>query len=119
MSSRLVSRQYRALSAICDTFCPSGDGLPRASELGVPDAVVEAVARNPRRSERQQLAALLSLWDTPVLAAVAGAGFHRFSSLSAEERERVLLSWSNSPLPQRRAVFEALRRASLLFYYML
>jgi long-chain-alcohol oxidase len=119
MSSRLVSRQYRALSEICDAFCPSGDGLPSATELGVPAAVVEAVARNPRRSERQQLAALLSLWDTPGLGAVSGAGFKRFSDLPREERERVLLRWGDSRVVQQRSVFQALRKAALLFYYML
>src|SRR5437764_402081 len=119
MSSWLVSRQYRALSEICDAFCPSGDGLPSATELGVPGAVVEAVARNPRRSERQQLAALLSLWDTAALGGVSGAGFKRFSALSREERERVLLRWGDSRVVQQRAVFQALRKAALLFYYML
>ena len=119
LGARLVDRQYRALSQICDAFCPSGNGLPSASELGVPDAVVEAVGRNPRRPERQQLAALLSLWDTPVMGAVGGAGPRRFSDLAPAERERVLLSWADSPLPQRRAVFQALRKAALLFYYML
>jgi indolepyruvate decarboxylase len=51
MSGRLVQRQHRALSEICDAFCPSGDGVPSASALGVPDAVVEAVAAqaSPRR----------------------------------------------------------------------
>jgi choline dehydrogenase-like flavoprotein len=77
------------------------------------------VARNPRRSERRQLAALLSLWDSPLLGAVGGAGLRRFSSLPPDERERVLLAWGESPLPQRRAVFQALRKASLVFYYML
>lgn len=31
----------------------------------------------------------------------------------------MLLSWADSRLPQRRAVFEALRKGALLFYYML
>ena len=31
----------------------------------------------------------------------------------------MLLSWADSRLPQRRAVFEALRKGTLLFYYML
>lgn len=39
--------------------------------------------------------------------------------MAPEEREAVLLSWANSRLPQRRAVFQALRKATLLFYYML
>ena len=115
----LTLRQLTALQDICDAFCPSGNGTPSARELGVAEAVLEAVSLNPRASERKQLAALLSLWDTPALGAVGGAGFQRFSALTPEERERVLLSWGDSRLPQRRAVFEALRKGSLLFYYML
>jgi choline dehydrogenase-like flavoprotein len=115
----LTPRQRKALEDICDTFCPSGDGAPTARELGVAEAMLEAVSLNPRASERQQLASLLSLWDSPVLGAVGGAGLKRFSALTPEERERLLLSWADSRLPQRRAVFEALRKGSLLFYWML
>ena len=115
----LNPRQRQALQDICDTFCPTAEGLPSARELGVPDALLGAVALNPRESERKQFATLLSLWDTPALGALGGAGFRRFSALGAEERERLLLAWADSRLPQRRAVFEALRKGTLLFYYML
>ena len=115
----LNPRQRQALQDICDTFCPTEEGLPSARELGVPDALLGAVALNPRESERKQFATLLSLWDTPALGALGGAGFKRFSALGAEEREQLLLAWADSRLPQRRAVFEALRKGTLLFYYML
>src|SRR5947209_1536349 len=115
----LSPRQLTALQDICDAFCPSGNGTPTARELGVAEAVLEAVSLNPRASERKQLASLLSLWDTPGLGAVGGAGLRRFSALTPEERERLLLTWGDSRLPQRRAVFEALRKGALLFYYML
>ena len=39
------ARQNRALAAICDAFAPGIDGLPPASELGVPGAVADAVER--------------------------------------------------------------------------
>jgi long-chain-alcohol oxidase len=115
----LTPRQRRALEEICDAFCPAGNGAPPARELGVADALLAAVSLNPRESERKQLAMLLSLWDTPPLTALGGAGFKRFSSLSSEEKEQVLLSWGESKSPQRRAVFQALRKGALLFYYML
>ena len=53
----LNPRQRRALEQICDAFCPSGDSLPSARELGVADALVEAIKKNPRAMERRQLAA--------------------------------------------------------------
>src|SRR5437660_12182531 len=114
----LPSGARKALDSICDTFCPSGDGLPSASELGVPDALLEALERNPRRAERDALARLLALWDTPLMTAITGGGPRKFSALPAERREKVLRSWSDSRLAQRRAVFQALRKAALIFYWM-
>ncbi|MGI8863789.1 MAG: GMC family oxidoreductase N-terminal domain-containing protein [Solirubrobacteraceae bacterium] len=114
----LTPRQHRALEDICDAFCPSGNGAPTARELGVADALLSAIALNPRESERKQLATLLSLWDTRALGAVGGAGLRRFSTLSQQEQERVLLAWGDSRAPQRRAVFQALRKGALMFYYM-
>jgi choline dehydrogenase-like flavoprotein len=115
----LTPRQHRALEEICDAFCPSGDGVPTARELGVADALLQAVSLNPRESERKQLAMLLTLWDTPALGALGGTGFKRFSSLPPHDKENVLLAWADSRSPQRRAVFQALRKGALLFYYML
>jgi long-chain-alcohol oxidase len=111
--------QRQALEEICDVFCPPPNGTPTARDLGVANALLDAVALNPRTSERRQLAALLSLWDSQLLGALGGAGLHRFSSLPREQREHVLLSWADSRSPQRRAVFQALRKGVLLFYYML
>jgi choline dehydrogenase-like flavoprotein len=115
----LTARGRRALEAICDTFAPGGDGLPSASALGVPDALLAAVAANPRGAERKLTARLLELWDSRTLGALTGAGFHRFSELDSERREGALLSWADSRLGQRRAAFQALRKGILLMYYML
>ncbi len=113
----LSERQRLALGAICDTFCPTGDGLPSCQELGVVDAIVAAVSA-ARPAEQQQLAALLSAWDTRVMGAIGGGGLTRFSAMTQEEREQVLCSWADSRLAQRRAVFQVLRKAALLFYYI-
>jgi long-chain-alcohol oxidase len=115
----LTARQRQALEDICDTFCPSGDGLPTACELGVVDALLAVAGQNPREAERKQLAMLLTAWDSRGLGALGGAGPRRFSSLPAEERERLLLGWGDSSLVQRRTVFNLLRTNALLFYYML
>jgi long-chain-alcohol oxidase len=115
----LTPRQRRALEDVCDAFCPVGEGMPTPRELGVADALLDVVALNSRASERKQLALLLSLWDTPALGALGGAGPRRFSALAPAERQKLLLSWADSALPQRRAVFHSLRRGALLFYYML
>jgi long-chain-alcohol oxidase len=115
----LNPKQRRALDAICDTFAPGGDGMPAASSMGVPQALVDAVSLNPREAERRQTGQLLRLWDTRLLTGLGGGGFERFSELPLERREQVLLSWCDSRLPQRRAAFQALRKGVLLLYYML
>jgi long-chain-alcohol oxidase len=112
----LSPRARRALDAICDTFAPGGAGLPSATDIGVPDALLELVARNPRAAERKQVGQLLGLWDARLLCAVAGGGLRNFSSISQGEREKVLLSWADSRVPQRRAAFQALRKGTLLAY---
>src|SRR3954471_1776186 len=115
---RFSARQRAALTAICDTFAPGGDGLPSASEHGVVDAIQEAIAANPRAAERRQVAMLMGLWDTRVLTAIGGGGFERFSRLSQRDREDVLRSWRDSRAVQRRGVYQALRRGALLMYLM-
>lgn len=115
----LGQRQRRTLEAIVDTFCPSGDGWPSPSELGVADAIAATVAQSPREAERKQFTTLLSLWDSHLFGVLGRAGRRRFTDLEQPEREQLLLNWADSHLPQRRAVFTSLRRAALLFYYVL
>jgi long-chain-alcohol oxidase len=117
MGERLSPKARSALDAICDTFAPGGDGLPSATELGVPAALLALVSRNPRAAERKQVAQLLGLWDSHLLCAIAGGGVKRFTRLSQADRERVLLSWADSRVGARRAAFQALRKGTLLAYY--
>jgi long-chain-alcohol oxidase len=97
----LTAKQGAALRLICDTFAPGdGDSVPAASALGALDLVVDLAGRNPRTSERKQLAAVLSLWDLPLMGALGGGGRRRFSAMSQEQRERVLLSYADSRVPR-------------------
>jgi GMC oxidoreductase/Gluconate 2-dehydrogenase subunit 3 len=94
------------------------DGLPSASAHGVVEAIEEAVASNPRKTERRQVAQLLGLWNTRLLTALGRGGFEAFSELPPARREEVLRSWRDSRVAQRRGAFQALRKAALLMYYM-
>jgi len=103
----ISSGARRALDAICDTFVPGEAGLPPATELGVPEAMLMAVGSNPSAAEREQFAGLLDSWDRD------------FPSLSQQDREVVLLGWADSPEVGPRAAFQALRKGILLSYYCL
>jgi long-chain-alcohol oxidase len=108
---RLGRSQLRALDAICDTFVPALDGRPSATELGVPQALLEAADENLSASERRRLALLLSVWEWQ--------GVRRFGELPLDRRERVLLGWCDSRFASRRAAFQALRKAILTLAYVL
>jgi choline dehydrogenase-like flavoprotein len=112
-------RQLASLRLICDTFAP-GDGasVPPASAVGAPELVVDLAKANPREGEVRQLAMLLKLWDSRVLGALLTMRPKRFSALSQEEREDVLLSLATSRIPQKRALFGALKNAALQTYYI-
>jgi long-chain-alcohol oxidase len=103
----ISAKARTALDAICDTFVPGEAGLPSATELGVPEAMLMAVGSSPSAAEREQFAGLLDTWDAS------------FPSLSQQDRETFLLGWADSPEVGPRAAFQALRKGILLSYYCL
>ena len=103
----ISGKARKALDAICDTFVPGEDGLPSATELGVPEAMLTAVGSSPSATEQAQFAGLLDAWDAD------------FPSLSQAKRETELLAWCDSPDVGQRAAFQALRKGILLSYYCL
>ncbi|MCL6437324.1 MAG: GMC family oxidoreductase N-terminal domain-containing protein [Rubrobacteraceae bacterium] len=113
MSIEIDGEARRALEAICDTFAPGIDGLPSATERGVPDALLASAGSAPSSEDRAAFVALLETWDTQI----AGSEQAPFSSLSQAERERVLLSLADSPDARSRAIFQMFRKGVLLGYY--
>jgi long-chain-alcohol oxidase len=116
---KLTPRQQRSLQSICDTFAPPAPGWPSASELGVPEAIAEAMDFNPRLGDRRQFLQLLNFWDSQLHSLFTIGRASKFSELHEEARVRVLLSWAESNLGRRRAAFQALRKAVSYLYVML
>jgi choline dehydrogenase-like flavoprotein len=115
----LTPRQQRALESICETFLPKAEGWPSASELRIPGAIAGALDFNPRANDRAQFLQLLDLWDSRLHSLLTVGRLKNFSSLSNEDRIRVLRSWSDSGIGKRRAAFQALRKAIGFLYVML
>jgi long-chain-alcohol oxidase len=116
---QLTPRQERALRSICETFLPAAEGWPSAVELGVLDALAEAMDFNPRMQDRAQFFNLFDVWDSKLHSFLLAGEYENFSALGAESREKILLSWADSSLGKRRAAFQALRKAIGFLYVML
>jgi len=115
----LTAKQRAALELICDTFAPGdGHGLPSATDLGVPDVMLKMLSRDPDPAGGKQLATLLGIWDSPLFGLFAGAGPRSFSKLSPADREKVLLKLGESRLGAKRSLFQALKKGTLLSYYV-
>lgn len=114
-----TARQLAAMRLIADTFAPGdGAGIPSASAVGAPELAFELAEANPREADLKQLRFLLDRWDGRALGLALTGRPRRFSSLSQGERERVLLSLSDSRLGPKRALFGALKAAALGPYYI-
>jgi hypothetical protein len=88
----LSTRQRCALESICETPAPGGDGLPSASELGVPDAIVEALMLNP-----------LETWDVRNLYICDGSAFPTATGVNPMITIEAIVHMNTSALAERLA----------------
>jgi long-chain-alcohol oxidase len=115
----LTEKQMSALRAICETFAPAQDGWPAAEQMGVPEAIAAAVEDSAVTGRDEPLLQLLNIWDSRLNSFFSARKTVAFSALPIETRRRVLLSWADSALSQRRGAFQALRKAIGYLYVML
>ncbi|GAA3652178.1 GMC family oxidoreductase [Nocardioides ginsengisoli] len=106
------------MGLIADTFAPAADGIPAPTDVGSHELALRIAEANPRAGELTQLRLLLDAWDSRALGLALTGRPRRFSSLSQGERERVLLSLSDSSVGAKRALFQGLKTASLFPYYL-
>ncbi|HEU4996345.1 MAG TPA: GMC family oxidoreductase N-terminal domain-containing protein, partial [Gemmatimonadaceae bacterium] len=120
--------ERRSLAAVCDALLPSlepGEGdSARLFRLGATDvALVQSVERAMgvlSARQLQELRLFLRLLDSTPFMLVSAGKASGITRMSAAEREKALLALANSPLPQLRTGFQALKRlATFLFYSVL
>lgn len=116
---QLTLRQKHALESICETLLPKAEGWPSAVEMGVPEALAEALEFNPRTRDRAQFLNLLDVWNSKLHAFLTVGEYANFSELDEASRRKILLSWADSTLGKRRAAFQAFRKAIGFLYVML
>ncbi|CAM3238947.1 GMC family oxidoreductase N-terminal domain-containing protein [Nocardioides dubius] len=110
-------RELAAAALIADVMVPGSGAVPSASQLGVPELMLRLAGRNPREADRRQLAMLLRAWDTRAAGLALGTRGRRFSELDPAAREQVLLGLASSRVPQKRALFSALRFGIMVAAY--
>lgn len=123
ITMELSEQRLRTLSTLCDTFVPSvdrddPDGYFRRkpTDVALPQIIAAALTMSPEADQRD-VESLLDFLGSPDVGATWGGPPTAFADLAAEERERLLLAWQNSSVPELRASFNALGALVLAFYY--
>lgn len=89
-----------------------------AVSLGVPGALEEALAAVPPE-QVQDFRLLLRALDHPLFVLGIAGKAKSFRSLSAEDREKVLLSMATSAVPLARKGFQGVKRLAAFLFYAL
>src|SRR5439155_2783118 len=103
--------ELRTLGSLASTFVPAADA-DRIANLAA-----EALLRAADPAQVTQLRLVLRALELPVANAALGAPWQPFARLDRAVRERLLLRWATSPIPQQRAAFAAFRRLLAFLAY--
>jgi choline dehydrogenase-like flavoprotein len=125
--SALSDRERAVLAALCVAFHPrlvprEGD-LPElfgtsAGELGVPGAAEEAIALLTA-DQRNDLRRFLRMLDNRFAALAIAGSMRSVTSMTLDDRERLLGSLATSRIGQIRTGFQAIKRLSSFLFYTL
>ncbi|HEY7590192.1 MAG TPA: GMC family oxidoreductase N-terminal domain-containing protein [Candidatus Limnocylindrales bacterium] len=102
--------EMATLAAVAETFVPGG-GDARAARAA------EALEAGLAAAQVRQLRLVLGVMDSRLANLVLAARAARFRDLAAADRERCLLAWAGSAIPQRRAAFHAYRKLLTFLAY--
>jgi choline dehydrogenase-like flavoprotein len=103
--------ELRTLATLATTFVP-GAGGERVASLAA-----ETLMRAADPAQVRDLRLALRALEIGPVNGLMGGPWRSFSRLPAADRERVLLAWSRSAVPQQRAAFGAFRRLLAFLAY--
>lgn len=103
-------RERAVLTALAETFV-KGDGERRGRLAG------EALERAADPAQLGQLRLVLRAMDSRAADLVIAGRPRRFTAMSPDARERYLLGWAGSRIPQRRSAFGAFRKLLTFLAY--
>ena len=111
MTVTWTDRELRTLAAVAETFVAGDDAVRRAGQMA------EALTRAADPAQVAQFRLVLRAMESRAANAALGAGPIAFSAIPVARRERYLLDWAHSRVPQRRTVFGTLRKLATFLAY--
>ncbi len=95
---------------------PDGYWQRKASDLDVPEKIVELVGMLPYENKKELLQ-LLQLVDNPMLGLTWLGPMKRIQDLSPVQREKMLQKWSKSSVPLLRKAFNDVKRLTGVIFF--
>jgi choline dehydrogenase-like flavoprotein len=91
--------------------------MPEADARRRARTALDTLMATATRWEVRQLGLALRALDVAPLNWAIGGGWAAFGGSDGPARERILLAWSTSPIPQQRTAFQAWKRLGLFLAY--
>ena len=123
---KISAKQYQALVVACDALIPAAKigetatlikfGKLKASDLNVADRILEII-NIQSESDKKEFKQLLSILSSALLGITWGGSFKNIMQLDKKQREKMLLSWQYSRIPDLRKAFHSLRKLATFIFY--
>ena len=111
MQTFLSEKEFETLKAVVRTFAHPG----MAGQIA--ESVARTIAEVTHPSEQADFRRALSVFENSIANLVLAGSFKGLSSMSPEERERVLGAWSSSGIGMLRKGFQIFKRLILFHEY--
>ncbi len=120
----LNNKQKEALASICDAFIPTiikpndptGYWSRKASDIPVVEKITEIISSLPLETQKEFID-LINILNSNVLGLTWWGSFKSVSDLNANQREKLLLSWSKSSLPLLRNGYNSIKKLVSIIYF--
>jgi hypothetical protein len=121
---KLTERQCNILEEVANTFIASdttggeneGFWFSRGADRVAPGKIAEVIASQPRPA-REEFAQLLKILDSNLLGMTWTGPMKKFLDLTFHQREKLFITWSNSPVKKLRKAFSSLKKLSTFIYF--
>ncbi|WP_339784573.1 GMC family oxidoreductase [uncultured Imperialibacter sp.] len=121
---KLTERQCNILEEVANTFIApdttsgehKGFWASKGADRVAPGKIAEVIASQPRPA-REEFIQLLKILDSNLLGMTWAGPMKKFLDLTFQQREKLFVTWSNSPVKKLRKAFSSLKKLSTFIYF--